>query len=136
MADAKHDVGAEEQWTCGNGLAQHSVIPAKMAELLRSLAENLEAHVPTIDATDDNGRQERDAYVQLHSDYASIAGRLAATADLMRRYRDLPAAGHDEEALSDPKLLEAFETFVSLENELADLLRTSADRDQSLLRQV
>lgn len=125
--------GPEEQWTCGKGLAEHAAIPAKMADFLESLAENLQAHIPAIDTSDRNGSKERDAYVHLHSEYTAIATHLAATAERMRGCRDLPAAGHHEAVLSGPIIREIFAKFVSIESELADLLRTSADRDQNLL---
>jgi len=122
-----------EQPTCGKGLAEHAAVPAKMAGFLASLAENLEAHVPTIDTGDAHGRREREAYVHLASEYAAVAARLAVTAERMRGCRDLPPAHHHEEALTEPGILTAFERFVALELELADLLRASAERDQRAL---
>ena len=47
----------EEQQTCGKGLAEHSAVPAKFAEFLDALADNLEAHLPTIDTTAEEGRK-------------------------------------------------------------------------------
>ena len=125
----------EEQWSCGKGLAEHAVVPAGIASYLKSLAENLEAHLPTIDVKDVNGRRERDAYQHLVSEYSEMADRLAIAAEQMGRYRDLPLAQHHEEALSDPKILEAFGRLVAVEADLANLLRISADRDQSLFRE-
>ena len=36
------------------GLAEHSVLPAKLGELITYLAENLELHVKTLDLADEN----------------------------------------------------------------------------------
>jgi len=44
--------------TCGQGLAEHAVLPARMAELIGALAENLERHQKTLDPGDDNARRE------------------------------------------------------------------------------
>jgi hypothetical protein len=48
----------EEEPTCGKGLAEQSVLPAKLGQLMASLAENLEVHLKALDLTDENARQE------------------------------------------------------------------------------
>lgn len=129
------DSSSEEQWTCGMGLAAHAPVPAKIAEFLTALAENLEAHIPTIDTRDPDGRTEHAAYVRLAKEYDALGAQLASTAQRMHRYRDLPAAPHHETELGDPKLLRTFERFVALEAELGDMLSTSAEQDSQLLDQ-
>jgi hypothetical protein len=47
-----------EQQTCGKGLADRSVLPAKISELMAAMVENLEAHQETLDVTDENGKRE------------------------------------------------------------------------------
>lgn len=126
----------QAEWTCGKGLAEHAAIPAKIAEFLRALGENLGAHISTIDLGDANGREEHEAYVDLSKEYMRIAARLSETAKRMRGYRDLPAARHHEDALGDPRLVEAFEVFVALERELAGMIGESAENDARLLRQI
>lgn len=122
--------GPEAEWTCGKGLAAHARIPAGMAELLGSLAENLEAHVPTIDTADDAGRAEREAYVGLSTEFAELAAGLARTAEKMREYEDLPPAGHHDEALADPRLVEKYERLLTLKRELAELLAGSVEQEE------
>ena len=134
MADPEQPPNGEGEWTCGMGLAQHAMIPAKMAGFLAALAETLETHIPTIDLAGAAGRAERDAYTELARDHAELASRLGAAADRMRSYEGLPAAPHHEEALADPALLETFARFVAVQAELAALLRESADEDGELLR--
>lgn len=124
---------ADEEWTCGKGLAANARIPARIAEFLKSLAENLEAHLPTIDTGDPAGEAERAAYVRLSGEYHAVAAQLARTAQRMREYRDLLPARHHEQALSDPRLLEVFRRFVEIETDLADLLAASAEEDRQLL---
>lgn len=135
MAEVQQASSSDEQWTCGKGLAAHAGVPARMAEYLKSLAENLEAHVPTIDTDDPDGQTERAAYVRLSKEYEALAAQLARTAEQMHEYRDLPAARHHEEKLTDPRLLEAFERFVAVETELADVLATSAEQHRQLLQE-
>jgi hypothetical protein len=48
----------EEEPTCGKGLAEQSVLPAKLGQLMASLADNLEVHLKALDLTDENARQE------------------------------------------------------------------------------
>lgn len=119
--------------TCGKGLAEHSAIPAKLAELISALAENLEAHQPTLDLTDERSRQELDAYVTLAREHRAIAARLREVADRMSGYRDLPMGRHDEHALGSPSVIDAFVTFVRVERELLALLRASAERHEAML---
>jgi hypothetical protein len=135
MAEVQQASSSDEQWTCGKGLAAHARIPAKIAEFLKGLAENLKAHVPTIDTSDPNGETEWAAYVRLSKEYDALAAQLARTAKQMHDYRDLPAARHHEEELADPRLVVAFKRFVALETELADLLATSAEQDRQLLQE-
>jgi len=123
----------EEQPTCGKGLAEHSVVPAKMAEWLAAMADNLALHQKTLVSSDENTRRELDAYVRLTSAYRNIADRLRATAAEMAGYRDLPMGAHDETAFADPKFGEAFARFVQLERELLDLLRAALTRDEHML---
>jgi hypothetical protein len=135
MAEVQQASGSDEQWTCGKGLAAHARVPAKIADFLKSLADNLAAHLPTIDTSDPNGQTERAAYVWLSKEYDALAAQLARTAKQMHDYRDLPAARHHEEELADPRLVNVFERFVALETELADLLATSAEQDRQLLHE-
>ena len=48
-----------------------------IAEFLKCLAANLEAHVPTIDTSDPNGQEERAAYLALSTEYEAVAAQLA-----------------------------------------------------------
>lgn len=122
--------------TCGKGLAEHSALPAKLAELMAALARNLEVHQGTLDLTDESARTEYDAYVQLASEHREIAARLEATGARMAGYRDLPMGRHDERALADPRGLEAFEAYVKAERELRSLLDRSLERDERMLAAI
>ncbi|MFN2564404.1 MAG: hypothetical protein ABR499_05250 [Gemmatimonadaceae bacterium] len=119
--------------TCGKGLAEHSALPAKLAELVAALARNLEIHQDSLDLTDENAKKEYDAYVRLAKEHQAIAAQLRATARHMAGYWDLPMGKHDERALADPRGLEAFESFVRLERELRSLLERSLERDEQML---
>ncbi len=123
----------EDQPTCGKGLAEHSYLPAKMGELTVSVAENLEAHMKTLDLRDENSKREYDAYLELVKEHRIIAKQLHATAKQMAGYRDLPMGRHDQMAMSAPEVLEAFKKFVKLEQELLVLLQRRLEQDRKLL---
>jgi hypothetical protein len=126
----------ENPQTCGQGLAETSVLPALLAELIASLAENLAAHMEALDLTDENAQKEYDAYRELAKEYRTIATQLKSTAQKMAGYRDLPMGSHDQKAMSSPKVLEVFEQFVALEHELNTLLRNRLEQDQKMLSEM
>jgi hypothetical protein len=126
----------EDAPTCGKGLAEHSALPAKLAELTGALALNLEVHQRTLDLSDENSRREHDAYVRLAREHRDISARLAEVARHMASYRDLPMGRHDERALADSQGLDAFATFVRAERELLDLLEAALRRDESMLAAI
>jgi hypothetical protein len=123
----------DAQPTCGQGLAEHSSLPAKVGELIDALAENLERHQRALDLTDENARKERDAYMSLASSYRSIASALKKTAAEMAGYRDLPMGRHDMHVMASPEVAGAFVRFVTLEGELAALLQKGLERDLGML---
>jgi hypothetical protein len=129
-------MGMEDQPTCGKGLAEHSALPAKMGELTASVAENLELHMQALDLTDESAKTEHDAYLELAMDHRRIASQLQATARRMSGYRDLPMGRHDQKAMAGPELLEAFERFVTLEQELMTLLQARVEQDRRMLSQM
>jgi hypothetical protein len=113
----------EEQATCGKGLAAHAAVPAKAAEWIAALAENLEVHIMALDLTDERSERERVAYLSLATSYRRIAADLDATAEQMAGYRDLPMGRHDPQAMASPRLREAFAGLARVERELLELLQ-------------
>jgi len=118
--------------TCGQGLAERAVVPAKLGEVIGALAENLEAHLRSLDPADEEHR----AYVSLAEQARTITAQLRAMAAEMAGYRELPMARHDEEALSSPRAVRAFEGFVLAEQELLALVEEAVGRDREMLGQM
>jgi hypothetical protein len=123
----------DEPRTCGKGLAERSVLPARVGALTAAMTEVLETHLQTLDLTDDNARAEQIAYQQLADDYRRLTAQLRATADRMLGYRDLPMARHDAQAMLAPQIREALAILVDRERELAALLKTWVEQDQAML---
>lgn len=119
--------------TCGRGLAEHSVIPAKLGELIAALAENLELHMPALVLDDPNAKLEHEAYAKLAAEHRAIAEQLTAVAAHMAGYRNLPMGAHDMKVMQDPTRNEAFGRYVKLQREVIHLLQKALERDQELL---
>ena len=112
----------EPQPTCGQGLAHHAALPARLAEVFDAIAENLETHLTSLDPAEKHSRPELDAYVALATEHREIESRLRALAVQMEGYRDLPMAAHDMAVMTSPRTAEAFERLVQQEEALAELL--------------
>jgi hypothetical protein len=127
---------AQDEPTCGKGLAMNSWLPAKLSEVAAAMAELLERHTTALDPKDENARKEYEAYSSLVTEYREIAVRLDETAKHMAGYRDLPPADHDPEAMEDPKSLQAFENLVGRKRELLDLVQKSVEEDENMLAEM
>jgi hypothetical protein len=119
--------------TCGEGLAERSVLQAKLGDLLDALAENLEVHQFALDLNDEKAGEEFDAYVKLAGKQREIAALLRRTAERMAKYSALPMGKHDPHVMADPKLRRAFAKVVRLEQEIIGLLTSAADGDRRML---
>ncbi len=53
---------AEQEWTCGMGLAVGGELPGRMADLLSVMARNLELHMRSLDSNDELANRELVAY--------------------------------------------------------------------------
>jgi hypothetical protein len=122
-----------DQPTCGKGLAENSILPAQLSELVAAMVENLEAHMKALDVSDENSRLEYVAYERLASEYHQIAVQLQSVANQMAGYRLLPMGRHYEEGMTHPRVRDAFEKLVKRKRELLSLLEQTAERDDKLL---
>ena len=125
-----------EQPTCGKGLAENSILPARLGNLLAAMAENLAVHMHALDVTDPNSRKEYEAYEGLVKDIRQTAAQLAKTANRMAGYRDLPMGRHDQQTMPHPRVRETFDRFVKQKRELLSLLEQTAERDTKLLEMM
>ena len=74
----------DQQPTCGQGLAEHAVLPEKFADLIGAVAENLEIHLSALDPSVKRSRPEFDAYVALATEHREIESRLPKNRRLKR----------------------------------------------------
>ena len=119
-----------EEQTCGQGLAENSVLPAQLAEVTDAMADNLMAHMQALELDDEAARQEHAVYLHLVVELRQAAGRLRAVAGEMAAARDLPMGRHDTQTMGSPEVGEAFQRFVKARQELLHLLKQMAGRDQ------
>lgn len=125
-----------DQPTCGKGLAENSVLPAALSNVISAMATNLDSHTKALDLTDTNSRTEFDAYEKLIDQLRQCAVALQMTANEMAGHRDLPMGRHDENAMRQPAIREAFEGFVQHKQELLSLLQETSERDNQLLAMI
>jgi hypothetical protein len=118
--------------TCGQGLAEHAELHARLGDLLQAMAGNLEAHLGAV-GTDAASQPERAAYESLLATHRRVAAELAALADEMAGYRDLPMATHDMEKMSSAEAVGAFQAFIDAEHSVADLLSDWVARDRQMI---
>ena len=125
-----------DEQTCGRGLAEHSVLPAQLAEVTEAMADNLQVHMAALELDDEPARQEHAVYLRLVEEQRQAAGRLRAVAGEMAAARDLPMGRHDEQAMTSPEVGAAFHRLVEAKRELLDLLRRMVEQDQRLLAEM
>src|SRR5215216_1480833 len=126
---------AEEQ-TCGKGVAENSVVPKSLGELVAATARVLEVHMKALDLTDDNAKSELEAYRELATAHRRIAAELSSLAERMASYRNLPMARHDMTAMMAPAPRHAFAGLVKQEERLVELLQSRLERDHVMLAQM
>jgi len=129
-------MSTSDQQTCGKGLAENSILPRKLGQLIAAMAENLAIHSQALDLTDQTSRAEYDAYQELVRELRQTAAQLKGTAEQMARYRDLPMGRHEEKAMTHPRVLEVFEQFVRQKQQVMSLLEQTAARDNELLEMM
>jgi hypothetical protein len=123
----------DEQQTCGRGLAEHAVLPARLAKVTEAMADNLQAHLQALELADEPAREEHAVYLRLVEEQRQAAGRLRAVAAEMEAARDLPMGRHDEQAMTSPEVGDAFQRFVRAKRELLALLERMAEEDGRML---
>jgi hypothetical protein len=126
----------DEQQTCGMGLAEHSALPARLADVVEAMAGNLQVHMAALELDDEPARQEHAVYLRLVEEQRQAAGRLRAVAGEMAAARDLPMGRHDSETMRSPEVGDAFRRYLQAKQDLLTLLQRMADQDQQLLAQM
>jgi hypothetical protein len=124
----------EQQPTCGQGLAEHAALNAKLADVFAAVAENLELHLKSLDPTDKASRPEFDAYVALSTEYRELESRMRALALRMESCRDLPMANHDMTVLTSRDASQALERLIAEKRNLAGELGMWVERYQQLTK--
>jgi hypothetical protein len=126
----------DEQQTCGRGLAEHSALPARLAEVTEAMASNLQVHMQALELDDEPARQEHAVYLRLAEEQRQAAARLRAVANEMAAARDLPMGRHDAQTMSSPEVGDAFLRFVKAKQELLDLLQGMVEEDRRMLAEM
>jgi hypothetical protein len=126
----------DEQQTCGRGVAESSALPARLAEVIEAMADNLRVHLQALELDDEPAREEHAVYLRLVEEQRQAGGRLRSVAAEMAAARDLPMGRHDPEAMRSPEVAQAYRHFIEARNQLADLLGRMAEQDQRLVAEM
>jgi hypothetical protein len=127
---------ADDQPTCGRGLAANAILPERLAALMNAMATMLENHTRALDLNETNGRLEHDAYERLVSDQRTLASGLEALARAMEGNRDLPMARHNLAPLNDQASRAVLAAFIDAERDLITLLQKQAENHAVMLAQM
>jgi hypothetical protein len=125
-----------DEQTCGKGLAQNSVVPAALGELVAATARVLEVHMKALDPSDDAAKRELVVYREIATTHRRIAAELSALSELMARQRDLPMAKHDMAAMMSPAPKHAFMGLVRQEERLVEMLQARLPGHHAMLAQM
>ena len=126
----------DEQQTCGEGLAEHAALPARLAEVTEAMASNLQAHMQALELDDEPAREEHAVYLRLAEEQRQAAARLRAVADEMAAARDLPMGRHDAQTMSSPEVGDAFQRLVKAKQELLEVLGGMVEQDRRMLAEM
>ena len=124
---------AQEEQTCGRGLAEHAPLPHAFADVMASVADVLEVHTRALDLTDENAKAEHSAYDRLVDQHRRAADQLRATGEALTGCRDLPMARHDGQAMASTDAVTTFSRFLQVERQLVALLENRLPQDERLL---
>jgi hypothetical protein len=119
--------------TCGAGLADRSALHLAVAEVMEAIAENLEAHIPSLPMNDPLAEPERDAYLLLEGEHRRLVEALRMVGSRMAGYRELPMPEHDPEALTGPAVVGAFRRYLAAQERLLEVVRRTTEADRALL---
>lgn len=132
-AGVTEEKAMDEQPTCGNGIAANAVLPRAMGRVAFALSGVLECHTKALDVKDPAGRMEYDAYRRLVDAFRALAPQLRTLGEQMAGYRDLPMARHDPSAMASPEAVAALKEFVSVEQQLLDVLQEQVQEYRQIL---
>jgi hypothetical protein len=125
-----------DQPTCGQGLAENSVLPAKLGQLIASMARVLEVHTHALDLEDPDSRRERDVYLGLAEKQRDAAARLQAIGEEMAGCRDVPMGRHHPEVMTSAEAVGAFVQFVAGEEDLLNMLEARVPNERGMLAEM
>jgi hypothetical protein len=111
-------------------------MPNHMAALAEAMSGLFSVHMGALDASEEAGKAEFDAYRSLADGYAAVAARLRAIATEAEGYASLAPASHDMAFMTGPEPLSAFEDVVAARRGLRTLLEQAAASEEAMLAQM
>lgn len=120
--------------TCGQELAEGAIIPEQVAVLFAHVAYNLRQHAKWVSSEAPEAAREHSALIAVADGYEAISAEAQRVCNLMRTFRDLPAAPHDPAAQDRSGLADWLQSKIAIQRKLAKLLQEHADQSEQALR--
>jgi len=126
----------DDQPTCGKGVADHAVLPERVAALFEAMAATLAHHRKALDRADPAAREEDDSYAKLIDEQHELVTRLRSVEARMSGYRNLPMGRHEPSVMAGPESVAVFDKYVEAEQQLLSLLELWLARDRQMLESM
>jgi hypothetical protein len=129
-----------EDQTCGQELAAGAEVPKRWSDLMRHVAQNIEAHARWVYESNAAGASlsdaatgEHDGLLRVAREYRAMADAADRAADAMRAMCDVPVAPHDPARQDRAALAGWMASKIVIQRELATLLNSHADASERML---
>jgi hypothetical protein len=113
--------------TCGQHMADHAVLPTKLAEVMTAVAEMMDTHAAYMMANakgDKNAIAEADGMKAIAKDHRELAKIATTTATRMTEAAKWPNVPHDmSKMMADPKIQASMKNMLKAEKEMAALMQ-------------
>ena len=123
---------AGPKMSCGQMMEAKSALPAKMSEMLTSVADGLEMHAKWASSTKP-GKAEHDTLMKLSKDHRQMAASMKKTSEEMVKAKTLASVQHDMTKM-DPKMGEVMGKQIALEREMASMMMKDADESEKMMQ--
>lgn len=109
--------------TCGQMMAEKADLPAKMSEVMTSVADMMDAHAKLMTGSKE-AKQEAAAFTKMAKEHRDLATRFKKTSDGMKKMGDLPAAEHDMAKMkADPKVQASMKAMLQSHKDMIALMQ-------------
>ncbi|MGQ0506009.1 MAG: hypothetical protein ACT4TC_11905 [Myxococcaceae bacterium] len=127
----------KDEITCGQWMASKAPLPAKLGELMASIADNMDSHAKWTSASKDkNAKKEVEIVSKVAKTHRDLGTNYTRLSEEMTKHKDLPAVQHDPKAMDMAKMTEGMTKQIKLQREMAQMIIKDADEAEAHLNQM